>query len=396
MQAIYTRNVCTALQSGLRYLLANGRIEQSRAGDVIVSQVPVTTVYVNPVQRVLTSPVRDANPFFHLAESLWMLAGRNDAAFLNNYVADFGERFAESASGKPNDEPGGYIHGAYGDRWRNALGFDQLDVVVAKLRANPQDRQCVIQMWDGTPNVRARDDSADYECGDEFGSDDLRGSWRDRPCNTHVYLRVRDEDNYKSPSYGDDSASLEPVGYLDLTVCCRSNDVIWGAYGANAVHFSVLQEYLAARIGVKVGVMYQVSNNFHAYASEIARLKKRAEKLVGGTVQDHDLHRVLGPDHYLRSDAEHVPLVHDASTFDDELRLAIKLIEIDKRGAMVDLDQFKDMKNLFLSRTVWPALHAHACFKAGYRSSQQTWAAEIEATDWRRACTEWLERRIAK
>jgi thymidylate synthase len=52
---------------------------------------------------------------------------------------------------------------------------------------------------------------------------------------------------------------------LDLTVLCRSNDVVWGAYGANAVHFSVLQEYLAGRIGVDVGVMYQFSNNYHGY-----------------------------------------------------------------------------------------------------------------------------------
>ena len=42
-------------------------------------------------------------------------------------------------------------------------------------------------------------------------------------------------------------------GRLQMTVHCRSNDIIWGTYGANAVHFSILQEYVAARIGVDLG-----------------------------------------------------------------------------------------------------------------------------------------------
>lgn len=59
---------------------------------------------------------------------------------------------------------------------------------------------------------------------------------------------------------------------LDLTVCCRSNDAIWGAHGANAVHFSILQEYLAARIGVGVGKLYQLSNNYHGYLDKMQPL----------------------------------------------------------------------------------------------------------------------------
>jgi hypothetical protein len=50
-----------------------------------------------------------------------------------------------------------------------------------------------------------------------------------------------------------------------MQVNCRSNDIIWGAYGANAVHFSFLQEWLAWAIGVRVGVFYQVSFNYHIY-----------------------------------------------------------------------------------------------------------------------------------
>jgi hypothetical protein len=55
------------------------------------------------------------------------------------------------------------------------------------------------------------------------------------------------------------------TGKLDMTVTNRSNDMLWGAYGANAVHFSYLQEFVAAAIGVPVGTYYQVSNNLHVY-----------------------------------------------------------------------------------------------------------------------------------
>lgn len=255
---------------GLELLLSEGVAEDSRAGRVIVAPWPVTTAYTHPRERVLFSAIRDANPFFHLVEALWMIAGRSDAGLLNLFVRDFGDRYAE---------PGGDIHGAYGHRWRGhfwrdnhvvppgaAPGrhIDQLDEAVRILKEDPTSRQVVIAMWDPTIDL---------------GVPGLK----DRPCNTHIYLRVRMTEAMVS---GDQMTGAGPV--LDLTVMCRSNDIIWGAYGANAVHFSVLQEYLAARIGVDVGTFYQVSNNFHAYEKELHRLAARA----GLTVDQPDLLRL--------------------------------------------------------------------------------------------------------
>jgi hypothetical protein len=70
MKVIEVRNVNQALQEGLEYLYAEGATEQSRAGSVLVSPCPVATVYARPEQRVLFSAARDANPVFHLMESL--------------------------------------------------------------------------------------------------------------------------------------------------------------------------------------------------------------------------------------------------------------------------------------------------------------------------------------
>lgn len=382
MRVIQARNVAEALPAGLGLLLSEGRREPSRNGPVLVAPWPVTTVYERPTERVLFSPARDANPFFHLAEVAWMLAGRRDAGFLDHFVRDFGDRFAERGQVPP------VVHGAYGHRWRSALGFDQLDAVVEQLRAAPDSRQAVLQMWD------ARSEHGDGP----IGCDDLRGSWRDRPCNTHAYLRVRGHDADRWP----DGLVITPSDrVLDLTVCCRSNDAIWGAYGANAVHFSALQEYLAARIGVGVGTYYQVSNNFHAYEAELGRLLDRAERLRGDS-RNHtnyaNLPDYLVDDRYARPSVKPEPLVHDAAGFDGEVRYMLNAHETLGEGPPDEAidEAVAGLKNIFLSRTIWPALRAHGWHKIRETQRCDDWLRQIEAPDWRVACTEWVMRRRSK
>lgn len=223
MHLIKVRNVNQAVDEGFNWLKVAGVDEPSRNGTVRVAPGPVVTEYTHPTERVLFNTERDANPVFHLLESLWMLAGRQDSGFLLPYNA----RMADYA------EPNGDIHGAYGYRWRNMFGVDQVLEIVHELRKTPSSRQCVMQMWSAT---------ADLGC-----------TAKDRPCNTHIYFDTR--------------PCATGVRSLNMTVCCRSNDALWGAYGANAVHFSVLQELMALGIGAPVGVYRQFSNNFHAYTS---------------------------------------------------------------------------------------------------------------------------------
>ena len=312
MHVINARNVAKALPLGIEYLRQKGKVEESRAGPVLVAPGPVMTAYAHPNERVLLSAERDANPFFHLAEALWMLAGRNDAAFLDRFVRDFGARFAE---------PDGSVHGAYGYRWRCHFDRDQLDTVVRVLKVDPASRQAVIGMWD--PNV-------------DLDKPELK----DRPCNTHIYLRIHND-------------------RLDITVCCRSNDALWGAYGANAVHFSVLQEYLAAKLDVSIGTYYQLSNNFHAYTNE---LDKRPGAML-------DLRR-LAP----------MPLVTDVASFDDEVSML--------------LDGDKPTRNSFLAETAFWMLEAYYVRKVP-RDAREC-LAQVKAQDWRIAGEEWIDRRSSK
>jgi thymidylate synthase len=234
MRVINAETVSQALHDGLHHLRICGQKQPSRVGDVIVSPMPVMTIYKNPLNRVLFSPIRDANPFFHVMESLWMLAGRNDLPWLTQFNKGFASYSDDGGLTQP---------GAYGYRWRNYFGYDQLETIITELKNNPTTRRCVLAMWD--PGMHDLIEPGEERAGDLFQA--LAGS-ADVPCNTHAYFDMID-------------------GKLNMTVCCRSNDIIWGAYGANAVHFSFLLEYVAAATGLPMGVYRQMSNNFHLYTN---------------------------------------------------------------------------------------------------------------------------------
>lgn len=356
MIVIKGRNVNELFVQGLEYLGTRGIRSSSRNGDVFVSPVPVTSVYLNPRERVLFDEKRDANPFFHLFECLWMLRGLSSGHQLDKYVANFSSRYADD----------GHIHGAYGYRWRYAMGFDQLNVVVDRLRRNPDDRQCVIQMWDAVYTD---------------GQDDLRGDWKDRPCNTHIYLRVREEPITREvssvPFNPDDEKSILPSCQmvLDLTVCCRSNDIVWGAYGANAVHFSFLQEYLAGRIGVEVGVMYQVSNNWHGYVETLDKI---------GDPLD-----LSGTDLYDDGSVWPMSIGTNFDMWDEDLR---KFMEWHIGGARNPHGH--EYHNNWFGDVAVPMCRANSLRRDGDMDGAIEVVKTVKALDWQAAGYEWLRRRI--
>jgi thymidylate synthase len=310
---------------------------------VLVLDQPVMTVTANPTQRVLRSPTRDANPFFHLFESIWMLAGRSDGVFLDRWVRNFSERFGDN-------HLDGLIWGAYGHRWRRSFDYDQIQVAVTRLRRNMLDRRVVIAMWD--PNM----DIWDPEELDESTNQPFPEP-ADLPCNTHIYPRV-------------------VGGCLDLTVCCRSNDAIWGAHGANAVHFSVLQEYMAAAIGVRVGTLYQLSNNYHAYTDNFS--VEKMQQIIRETPEPYGptLPMVAEPGHFLR----------DCEVF-------CGLVEHSDPGPLL---RQSDMSgdNPWFHLVAAPLLLAHREWReSGDVDAAVEMLRRMPAIDWRTAAVEWLERR---
>ena len=114
MHSIVARNINDGYAQGMAKLYESGVQETSRNGSVRALPYPVMISYDYPIERVLLDGVRDANPFFHVMEALWMLAGRHDVSFVS-YFAKQMEEYAE---------PDGHMHAAYGFRWRNHFCVD--------------------------------------------------------------------------------------------------------------------------------------------------------------------------------------------------------------------------------------------------------------------------------
>lgn len=200
---------------GIYALGIGGRVELTRNGSALVLPEIAVFELSDPMKRVLIDPVRDANPFFHMMEFIWMMAGRNDVGWLSSFNKNI-ESYA-------ND---GKMNAAYGHRWRSEYGIDQIQNAINILTKNPDSRQAVISMWD--PYL------------------DNRPNMKDRACNTTIMLRVKH-------------------GNLNMLVCNRSNDFFWGALGANIVHMTMLQETIAHFSNLWPGKYTVISMNLHAY-----------------------------------------------------------------------------------------------------------------------------------
>jgi thymidylate synthase len=325
MHIINVRNVHEALPLGLRSLREYGVKRESRNGPVLMFPEPVATVYANPRERVVFWPQRDANPFFHFAESLWMLDGRRDVATLSQFVGRM----------KDYSDDGDTFHGAYGYRWRTHFGGDQLEVIIAALSKDPTCRRQVLTMWDP--------------------AHDIGGSGKDLPCNTHAYF------------------SVNARGAVDMTVCNRSNDLVWGAYGANAVHFSYLLEFVAAALQRPVGTYTQMSNNLHVYVDKLASLRELATILDFENPYERG---TLAP-FRLFTDGDH-------REFLSQLKLFMRA------GAY-------PMMSTFFRRVAQPIFESHAAFRERTNPNRFRNAfahiGTCRDSAWRRACTEWLARR---
>lgn len=182
----------------------------------------------DPLERWVLARRPAINPAFAIAETVWILAGREDSALPNHWnpelpkYAGAGERY----------------HDAYGHRLRRRFGFDQLERAYLALKNNPNSRQVVLQIWD--PGM---------DLPDEAG----RVAALDVPCNVLSMLKVRD-------------------GKLEWTQVMRSNDLFRGV-PYNFVQFTVLQEVMAGWLDLEVGSYDHLSDSLHVYEDDFGALK---------------------------------------------------------------------------------------------------------------------------
>jgi len=356
MKHILVRNVNEALFVGVRMMLnerMNIRNIAPRGGEETLEYVgPVCTTYTNPLERVLFEPIRDANPFFHLMESLWIIEGRSDVAWLGRFNKQM-EKYSDD---------GVRFHAAYGNRLRHSNG-DQISRVIELLKKEPYTRRAALQIWDA---------------GRDLGSNSL-----DLPCNTMLFLKIRDDK-------------------LHLTVSCRSNDMVWGAYGANAVQFSVLLEYIAAMVGVEVGQYRQISDSYHVYTSN-PQWPLLADA-YGSDLHSKDCDWYVFPKEQKvvectgSNGIQLFPLVTYKDEWDNELHSFIRMTDRDYYDYTIIPQGFADP---FFSDVAAPMYNAWMTYKNCRAGSVNISPAidlayTIAADDWRIACVNWLRRREDK
>ena len=191
-----------------------------------------------PRDRAITTLGRKAALPAQIAETMWILAGRNDVEFLGHYLP----------RAKDFSDDGDVWRGGYGPRIRKwggwphqnqdgKVGFDQLAFVVDLLKRDPGTRRAIINIYD--PTVDSQDG-------------------KDIPCNDWLHFMARG-------------------GVLDLHVATRSNDIMWGWSGINAFEWSVLLEIVAKLAGgFEVGEIHFSISSLHLYSKH----RDKAQRIV--------------------------------------------------------------------------------------------------------------------
>ncbi len=171
------------------------------------------------------------------------------------------------------------------------------------------------------------------------------------------------------------------TGSLDMIVCRRSGDVL----EADAVCFSMLQEYLSVMIGCEVGRCWHVTNNFYL------RLDDDHEKLM------NDLATKTWPSGkyssscpYQSGEVTTTPLIPGGDVDKFDANVTMMLDEPDALG----------MTDWFVKRVGGPMLRAIQIYKSKEHDqttrvalAQNILTSMPRDSDWWCAGYEWLERR---
>lgn len=211
-----------------------GRSQESRLGTTR-ELLHCALSIANPKARWVMSREPAINPAFAIVESLWILAGRNDADLINFWNPALPRFTGSSAT----------YDGAYGHRLRNQFNLDQIETAYQALAANPGSRQVVMQIWD--PRV-------------DMPLSNGTPATPDVPCNLSSVLKIRD-------------------GRLEWLQILRSNDVFRGL-PYNIVQFTILQEVMAGWLGVELGTYNHISDSLHLYESDLQTFKIRYDIAV--------------------------------------------------------------------------------------------------------------------
>lgn len=214
-RAVYEELVWHIARHGHRELNA-------RTGEYIRVGDPVSFTIDLSDNRLPVCGIRKTFPKSAAAEVAWFLQGCKEVDFIRQY-APLWDKFVE--------DDGRTVAGAYGHRWRNHFGRDQVSDAIRALVKNPTDRRIFVSAWDPA-------------------EDGLGRPSKNVPCPVGFTLSITD-------------------GRLNSTLLIRSSDTFVGLpydVMGHALLMKAVQCSLAQRIkGLKLGKMHVSLAHPHFY-----------------------------------------------------------------------------------------------------------------------------------
>lgn len=245
-------------QNLLQEIMENGFEELNERTGHITRALPGKTIEIEPEHGFPLLTLRRIPVRIFVAEQIWFLSGsRRPAEFLSQYT-NIWDDFTSID---------GVVSTAYGYRWQQHFGRDQIRNLIKLLEEEPSSRQAVVVTWDPS-------------------SDGLSSTFRKAniPCPYTFTVNIM----------GDK---------LHLHNMVRSNDMVLGC-PHDVAGFALLQRILAARLGVGIGKYTHSISNAHIYDNQFdvaqelisrqnehppIQIEAQANYLKRAQAQDHSL-----------------------------------------------------------------------------------------------------------
>ncbi len=279
---ITSRNVNDAFYMIAENMLLNGTYSYSK-NTKYLEVYPLGVTIKNPKERCLLLPKRYNSIFASIAETIWLLAGKNDICFLEYYL--------ERAKDFSDD---GYTwRGAYGPRIFNWNGINQFSNCISALRENINTTRACISIFN--PQV-------DHDI-----------TKRDIPCNNWIQFLHRDN-------------------RLNMNVSLRANDLIWGFSGINIFAWTTLLELASNWLNISIGEYNHFVCNMVIFERHFYRIKNILDnKLVNDIYSEFD-------------SIKKIKIDICENNFDTELKMFFD-IEYKVRNNEISLYEYKALKN---------------------------------------------------
>lgn len=264
MLTIKSRGLMSALYKTCKLVREVGVESECRgntAGSTVLQLAePVCIEIENPRLRNITLAERNWTSILPYAESIWLALGMNN-------LDDGPGRYVKNLYNFSDD--GKTWRAGYGPRFRHFTGsYEQYNIgkdfggdtqIFGEVDPGIDQLKYVVESFLRDPKTRQADVTISDPAKDCF-IDGALIKTKDTPCTRSFHFQ-------KNPK----------TGALDMIVRMRSNDLIWGASAVNIPNFTLIQEYVALMLGVRIGTYYHIADNLHIYSHS----NKMVDALLG-------------------------------------------------------------------------------------------------------------------